>query len=112
MAEKTITELLTDAGTIKDETTANANTATRVGTMLEDIIDSMKPFRGTWATGNAFPSTGGRFTSGVPAAGDMWTLTVDLTVGGNFYPAGTILLALTNTPGQTLTNWAKLASQL
>lgn len=74
--------------------------------------DLLTPFRGTWATGNAFPSTGGRFTGGIPMAGDMWTLTVDLSVGGNFYPAGTVLMALTNTPGQTLTNWAKLASQL
>lgn len=72
----------------------------------------LNPFRGTWATNNAFPSTGGRFTSGVPMAGDIWTLTVDLSVGGNFYPAGTLLIALTNTPGQTLTNWAKIAVQL
>ncbi len=33
-------QLNTEAGVIKDETTANANTATRVGTMLENIIDN------------------------------------------------------------------------
>jgi hypothetical protein len=36
----TDTQLNTEAGVIKDETTANANTATRVGTMLENIIDN------------------------------------------------------------------------
>lgn len=112
MAEKTITELLVDANVIESETTTGENTAARVGQMFIDIIDSQKPFRGAWSTSNAFPSTGGRFTGGIPLAGDMWTLTVDLSVGGNFYPAGTVLMALVNTPGQTLTNWAKLANQL
>lgn len=40
MAQKDDATLLTQAGVIKAETTANANTATRVGTMMEDIIDS------------------------------------------------------------------------
>jgi len=40
MARKTDAELLTEAGVIKHETAAAANTAVRVGEMLEDIIDS------------------------------------------------------------------------
>ncbi|CAB5218526.1 hypothetical protein UFOVP217_31 [uncultured Caudovirales phage] len=40
MARKTDAELLTDAGRIKNETAAAANTAVRVGEMLENIIDS------------------------------------------------------------------------
>ena len=40
MAQLTDIQLTTEAGVIKNETIANANTADRVGTMLYDIIDS------------------------------------------------------------------------
>jgi hypothetical protein len=40
MAQQTDADLLIEAGVIKDETATNANTATRVGTMLVNIIDS------------------------------------------------------------------------
>jgi hypothetical protein len=40
MTVKTNAQLTTDATTIRDETTAGANTALRVGTMLIDMIDS------------------------------------------------------------------------
>ena len=37
---KSKSTLLTSAGVIKNETTAAANTATRIGTMFEDVINS------------------------------------------------------------------------
>lgn len=40
MAQQTDAELLDEAAVIKDETTAGANTHTRVGEMLENIIES------------------------------------------------------------------------
>ena len=40
MAQKTDSELLIQSSEIKNETGNNLNTATRVGQMLEDIIDS------------------------------------------------------------------------
>lgn len=40
MAQKTDIQLSTQADEVRDETTANANTATRVGTLFEDIVDS------------------------------------------------------------------------
>ena len=40
MAQKTDAELLVQAGVIKNETTDGANTATRVGAMLDNIIES------------------------------------------------------------------------
>lgn len=40
MSQKTDAELLTEAGVIKNETTEGANTATRVGDMLDNIIGS------------------------------------------------------------------------
>src|SRR5262245_25012522 len=41
MTVQTRAALTTQAGTIRDETTDNANTATRIGTMHQDTIDSM-----------------------------------------------------------------------
>lgn len=71
------------------------------------------PFRGDWAGTTSFPTTGGRFTAGVPAAGDKWRLTSTLTIGGtDIYPPGTIIEAIQNTPGQTNSNWIKYAAQM
>jgi len=39
------TTLLASAATIKDETSPRANTATRVGTMFEDIINEAVPYK-------------------------------------------------------------------
>lgn len=51
MAQKTYAELAAQAAEIKDETTANANTATRVGTLFEDINDSIvsREFNRAWS---------------------------------------------------------------
>lgn len=72
----------------------------------------VNPFRGDWAGTNAFPTTGGRYTAGVPAQGDRWRLTAQLTIGSDIYDAGTIIEAAINTPGQTNANWIKHAVQL
>ena len=40
MSQLTDNQLTTEANVIKNETASNANTATRVGTMLNDVIDS------------------------------------------------------------------------
>lgn len=72
----------------------------------------LNPFRGDYAGTTTLPTTGGTFTGGVPGAGNEWRLTATLTVGGNVYEAGTIIKAMVNTPGQTLSNWAFLSVQL
>lgn len=69
-------------------------------------------WRGDYAGTTTMPTTGGNFTGGVPAAGDEWRLTDTLVIGGNTYSPGTIIKAMINTPGQTLTNWGFLAMQL
>jgi len=70
-------------------------------------------YRGTWSGTTAFPSTGGRFTGGVPLKGDRWKLTAQLVVGGNVYDPGTIVEAAVNNAGATtLTDWNKYAMQL
>lgn len=73
--------------------------------------DQTNPMRGTWNGTTSFPITGGRFTGGVPAIGDMWILTDVLTIGVDVYGPGSIILSLINTPGQTRSNWAILSVQ-
>ena len=74
--------------------------------------DMLSNWRGDWAGTTTLPTTGGTFTGGVPGAGNEWRLTNQLVIGGNVYPAGTIIKAMANTPGQTLTNWAFISTQL
>lgn len=77
--------------------------------------DLLNPNRGDYnGSANAFPSTGGRFTAGVPMRGDRWRIvTTPLTIGGtDVYDVGTIIEAAQNAPGQTTGNWVKYAVQL
>lgn len=75
--------------------------------------DQTNPFRGDWAGTNSFPATGGRFTAGVPAAGDRWRITNTLTIDGtDIYAPGTVIESAINSPGQTTGNWIKYAVQL
>lgn len=83
------------------------------GVSVKFSPDQVNPFRGDYAGGTSFPTTGGRYTAGVPAAGDRWRLTGTLTIGGtDIYDAGTVIEAAINTPGQTTGNWVKHAVQL
>jgi hypothetical protein len=110
MAIRTYAQLSTEKDVIKDETTASANTADRIGEMLENIIDTTvgsSKFRGAYdASGNTFPAAGaGSGVAGAIIAGDEWYLSVAGTLDGGLWPIGTIAKALVNTPGQTTTNW-------
>lgn len=74
--------------------------------------DLLQMNRGDWAGTTAFPTTGGTYTGGVPARGNKWRLTNDLSVGGNFYPAGSVIEAAVDNPGATtVTDWIKYAVQ-
>jgi len=68
-------------------------------------------FRGNYdASGDAYPSSGGSGTAGAISAGDEWLVTVGTTAG---LPGGiaigsgdkTILKAIVNSPGNTLSDW-------
>lgn len=156
MPTKTDSQLDTAAVAIKSETISNANTAVRVGSMLEDMNDSkinidkigvdveattnknndaalasnstteyptvhaVKTFaealvvgllsdRGNYnASGNVFPTTGGRGGSGLPLKGDLWYISVGGTLGGTAVSIGYSIRALIDTPGQTAGNWGIL----
>ena len=82
------------------------------GSAVSWTPDLINNFRGDWAGTTTLPATGGTFTGGVPGAGNEWRLTAELTISGNVYAAGTIIKAMVDTPGQTLTNWAFIATQV
>lgn len=58
------------------------------------------------ASGNAFPSSGGSGMAGAILKGDIWTVSVAGTLGGQAVAAGDTVRALVDTPGQTAGNWA------
>lgn len=85
------------------------------GTNRKVLLSLLEPNRGDYnGSANAFPSTGGRFTAGVPMRGDRWRIvTTPLTIGGtDVYDIGTIIEAAQSTPGQTTGNWIKYSTQL
>jgi hypothetical protein len=57
------------------------------------------------ASTNLFPSTGGSGTAGAILKGDLWTVSVDGTLGGTAVTVGDVVRAKTDSPGQTSTNW-------
>lgn len=63
---------------------------------------------GNWdASGGGFPTGGGTGTSGAIKAGNAFEVSVAGTMGGEPFDIGDIFRALVDTPGQTLTNWAR-----
>lgn len=70
----------------------------------------MNPYRGNWTNAAALPSTGGRFTGGVPAAGDEYCLTNGYAAGLNSFPPGTIAKSKVNAPA-SINDWVFYAMQ-
>ncbi len=58
------------------------------------------------ASVNLFPSSGGSGTAGAVLKGDLWTISVAGTLGGVVVTAGDVVRSLSDTPGQTSSNWA------
>lgn len=108
MANKKISELPAGSNFMA----ASAIEGVESGTNVQYTPDQTNPFRGSWAGTTSFPTTGGRYTGGVPAAGDHWVLTDELVVSGNVYSEGSIIFSKVNLPGQSLSNWAVLSVQL
>lgn len=77
------------------------NTAISAATV--GLLDDRGNFN---ASGNLFPSSGGSGTAGAILKGDLWTISVAGTLGGHAVTAGDVVRCLTDTPGQTDSNWA------
>lgn len=84
--------------------TAVLNTAK---TYAESLVIGLWDDRGSYnASGNTYPASGGSGTAGAILKGDIWTISVAGTLGGNQTDIGQTLRALIDAPGQTPANWA------
>lgn len=76
--------------------------------LFSNATAPISPFRGPYnASTNLYPGAGlGSGSGGAIRAGDEWSMSVsDTTMDGGPWPVGTIMKALVNVPGQTITNW-------
>lgn len=87
--------------------TANANEIKDIVNGKQDSISGIVIFCGDYdASSDLFPSSGGTLEGGVPAKGNQFYLSPNGGVlGGIFVPAGMMIMAKINTPGQILANW-------
>jgi hypothetical protein len=70
------------------------------------LVVSMLDDRGNYnASGNVFPSSGGSGPAGSVAKGDLWTISVAGTLGGQAVTAGDVVRSKVDGPGQTAGNW-------
>ena len=62
------------------------------------------------ASSNTFPTTGGSGVSGAIMKGDIWTISTPGMLGSKAVSSGDTVRALSDSPGQTSTNWSILGS--
>lgn len=93
-----------NSGVVATTQSAGDN-STKVATTA--YVASATYFRGAYdASGNTFPASGGSGASGAILAGDTWYFSVAATsLDGSSWPVKTLVVALVNTPGQTVGNW-------
>jgi hypothetical protein len=73
----------------------------------DSLVVGLLDDRGNYnASTNLFPTTGGSGTAGAIKKGDLFTISVAGTLGGNAVTPGDVIRALSDTPGQTAANWA------
>lgn len=76
-------------------------------TYADGLVTGLWDDRGSYnASVNTFPAAGGSGTAGAILKGDIWTISVAGTLGGSAVTVGDTVRALSDTPGQTASNWA------
>lgn len=86
---------------------ADAVVLAAANTYADGLVVGLLDDRGNYdASGNAFPTGSGSGSAGAILKGDLWTISVAGTLGSSPVTAGDVIRALTNTPGQTASNWA------
>jgi len=79
----------------------------------DSLVSTLLDYRGAYdASGNVFPSTGGSGTAGAILKGDSWVISVQGTLGGSLIHVGDMIIANTDTPGQTSGNWNTLNNNI
>jgi hypothetical protein len=73
---------------------------------VNNAIIGMLDDRGNYdASVNLFPSSGGSGTLGAILKGDLWTISVNGTLGSVAVTIGDVVRCLSDAPGQTSSNW-------
>ena len=91
-----------------DSDTTKYPTNNAVKTYVDGIVVGLWDDRGSFsAAGGSYPSTGGSGTAGAILKGDIWTISVAGTLPtGQVVELGDTVRALTDSPGNTQSNWA------
>jgi hypothetical protein len=101
-----VTSNLSNDGTMAANSSTLYPTQQATRTYAAGLVVGLLNDRGSYdASGNVFPSTGGSGTAGAIQKGDLWYIKVGGTLGGTSVVVGSSVRALTNSPGQTSTNW-------
>jgi hypothetical protein len=92
---------------------ADAVVLLSANTYADSLVVGFLDDRGNYdASGNVFPSSGGSGISGAILKGNLWTISVPGTLGGNAVTVGDVVRALTDSPGQINSNWAVTQNNL
>lgn len=108
-----------DSANVSNDVSADAASTTKVPSVktFKDYADSLVAglldYRGAYnASVNTFPASGGSGSAGAVMKGDMWIISVAGTLGGVAIQIGDSVIANTDTPGQTGSNWNILNSNI
>lgn len=84
-----------------------------VKTYADALVVGLIDDRGSYdASSTTFPTAGGSGTAGAILKGDLWYISVAGTLGGTAVNIGDSIRALSDTPGQTASNWSTLESNI
>ena len=79
----------------------------------DSLITGLLNYRGAYdASSNAWPTTGGSGTGGAVMKGDTYVISVAGTLGGSAIQIGDSIIANTDNPGQTASNWNTLNTNI
>lgn len=88
------------------QATADAAVLVSANSYSDSLVVGLLDDRGNFdASGNVFPSSGGSGSAGAIKKGDLWSISVAGTLGGHAVTIGDVIRALSDTPGQTDSNW-------
>lgn len=78
---------------------------------IDSLVTGLLDLRGVYdASSNLFPTTGGSGLLGAVLKGDFWVVSVGGTLSGKTVTIGDTFMALSDSPGQTFSNWAVIES--
>ncbi|MFM7851852.1 MAG: hypothetical protein ACKO96_08010, partial [Flammeovirgaceae bacterium] len=78
-----------------------------VDSEIDSAVTGLLDDRGNFdASADLFPSSGGSGSAGSILKGDLWTISVAGILGGSRVTSGDVIRSLTDSPGQTASNWS------